>query len=114
MIAFSQKFARSICLAASLALSACAASSGIVPIGPDTYTVSELRAPAAGGGPEAARVVMAESTAFCQRQNRMVLPLALRPDGDPFTPYYPTAYDATFRCLPPADAATTRMQAGHP
>ena len=97
-----------------LALSACVASSGIVPVGPDIYTVSELRAPAAGGGPEAARVVMAESAAFCARQNRAVVPLALRPDGDPFTPYYPTAYDATFRCVPPRSPAAAREQTGRP
>ena len=90
------------------------ASSGIVPVGPDTYTVSELRAPAAGGGPEAARVAIAESAAFCQRQNRVVVPLALRPDGDPFTPYYPTAYDATFRCAPPGDPAAAGEQTGQP
>ena len=95
-------------------LAGCAASSGIVPIGLDTYTVSELRAPAAGGGPEAARIVMAESAAFCQSQNRIVLPLALRPDGDPFTPYYPTAYDATFRCVAPGDPAAAGPQAGRP
>jgi hypothetical protein len=33
------------------------------------------------------------------------VPLYLAPAGDPFTPYYPTAFDATFRCVKPGDAA---------
>jgi len=88
-----------------LALAGCAMGSGIVPIGPDTYTVSELRAPVRGGGAEARRVVLAESDAFCRQQGRVFVPLYLAPAGDPFTPYYPTAFDATFRCLKPNTAA---------
>jgi hypothetical protein len=44
---------------------------------------------------------MVEAAAFCQQQGRLFVPLVLRPDGDPFTPYYPTAFDATFRCAVP-------------
>jgi hypothetical protein len=80
-------------------LAGCAFTTGIVPIGPDTYTVSEMRAPARGGGAEAERVLLAETDAFCRRQNKVFLAIDLRPDGDPYTPYYPTAFDATFRCV---------------
>ncbi len=90
-------------LTGCLAMTGCAFSTGIVPVGTDTYTVSEMRSPAQGGGPAAIRAVMAETSAFCEQQNRVLVPMALRPDGDPYTPYYPTAYDATFRCVPPAD-----------
>ncbi len=64
-----------------------------------------MRAPAVGGGREAQRVVLAEASLFCGQQNRVALPLSLRPDGDPFTPYGPTAFDATFRCVLPGDPA---------
>jgi hypothetical protein len=77
----------------------CAMSSGIVPVGPDTYAASEMRSPARGGGQEAQRALLAETDAFCKRQNKSFLGLTLRPDGDPYTPYYPTAFDATFRCV---------------
>ncbi len=93
-----------------LALAGCATGSGIVPIGPDTYTVSELRAPVRGGGAEARRVVLAESEAFCRQQGRVFVPLYLAPAGDPFTPYYPTAFDATFKCLDPGDQAVARFR----
>ncbi len=81
-------------------MAGCAVTSGIVPIGPDTYAVSEMRSPARGGGEEAKRALLAETDAFCRRQNKVFLAITLRPDGDPYTPYYPTAFDATFRCDP--------------
>ncbi len=87
------------------ALAACAYSSGIIPVGPGIYSVSEMRAPARGGELEAQRAVFAKIATFCGQQNRVVLPLATQPDGDPFTPYGPTAFDATFRCVPPGDPA---------
>ncbi len=90
-------------MAASVA--GCAAGSGIVPVGPGVYALAELRAPVLGGGGAAERAVLAEASAFCQQQNLVFLPLTLRPDGDPFTPYYPTAFDATFRCVSQSDPA---------
>ena len=98
-----QRLAVVVVLVAGVA--GCAAGSGIVPVGPGVYALSELRAPVLGGGGEAERVVLAKATAFCQQQNLVFLPLTLRPDGDPFTPYYPTAFDATFRCVAPNDPA---------
>jgi hypothetical protein len=81
-------------------MAGCTFTTGIVAVGPDTYKVSEMRAPARGGGAEAERVVLAETDAFCRRQNKVFLAIDLRPDGDPYSPYYPTAFDATFRCVP--------------
>jgi hypothetical protein len=86
-------------MASVLALAGCGATTGIVPVAPSTYAVSEMRAPALGGGAEARRVALAEADGFCRQQGRAFSPLSLRPDGDPFTPYYPTAFDVTFRCL---------------
>ncbi len=85
-------------------------TSGIVPVAPNTYTVTELRAPARGGFAEAQRAVLAESTSFCQRQGRVFVPVGLAPGGDPRTPYGPSEFTATFGCLLPGDPATTRLQ----
>jgi hypothetical protein len=101
-------------LAALSLFAGCAAGTGIVPIGPDTYAASEMRAPAVGGGAEARRVLLAESDFFCRQQNQVFVPLMIRPDGDPYTPYYPTAFDATFRCLPAGDPAAAQFEAQHP
>ncbi len=85
-----------LCLAGLL--TACAGTSGVLPIGPNAYTLSEMRAPVVGGGEAAKAAVLRDSAAFCTRQGRAFVLLDAHPDGDPYTPYYPTAYDATFRC----------------
>jgi len=95
-------------------MAGCTFSTGIVPIGPDSYALSEMRAPARGGGAEARRILLTESNAFCRQQNRVFVPITLRPDGDPFTPYYPTAFDATFRCLDAADPAVAAFHTAPP
>jgi hypothetical protein len=87
-----------VAVAAVAGLAGCGTSTGIVQVGLDTYALSEMRSPALGGGLEAQRVVLAEATAFCAQQGRVFQPLRLAPSGDPRTPYYPTAFDAVFRC----------------
>ncbi len=103
-----------VCLVALVLLSGCALSSGIRPVGPNTYTVSEMRAPVRGGGPEAQRVVLAEATAFCEQQNRVFVPLMMTPAGNPYGLYGPSAFDATFQCLTADDPAVTRFHASFP
>ena len=101
---------------ACLVLAGCAAGTGVVPIGPDTYAVSEMRAPVRGGGWEAQRVVLATAAGFCRQRSQGVDLLSLVPGGDPRGLYWPTAFDATFRCRPegqsPAPAAPVPRQDG--
>ena len=85
----------------AVGLAGCGASTGIVQIGPRLYSLSEMRAPVLGGGIEAQRVVLAEASDFCRQQGLLFQPLQLRPSGDPYTPYYPTAFDAVFSCVAP-------------
>ena len=81
-----------------LSVASCTGTTGILPVGPDTYALSEMRAPVLGGGARAREVVLSEATGFCQQQGRYLALLDLRPDGDPRTRYWPTAFDATFQC----------------
>ncbi len=81
-----------------LALSGCAATTGIVPIAPGTFQVNEMRAPVLGGGPEAQRAALAEATGFCAQQGLRFTPLMMAPGGVPYSPYGPTTFTATFRC----------------
>ncbi len=87
-------------LASALCVTSCGSGSGIQAVGPGTWFVSEMRAPALGGGAAAETAALAEAQAFCSSQGRAFVGVWLRPDGDPYTPYYPTAFDATFRCDP--------------
>ncbi len=88
-----------------LAVAGCSLTSGIVPIAPNTYVLSEMRAPVRGGGAEAQRVVLAEADGFCRQQGRDLVMLDLRPDGDPRVREWPTQFDATFQCLTASDTA---------
>jgi hypothetical protein len=88
-------------LAVCLALAACAATTGIVPIGPGTFQVSEMRAPVLGGGPEAQRAAIAEAIGFCARQGLQFAPLSLVPGGVPYSAYGPTNFTTAFRCVAP-------------
>jgi hypothetical protein len=94
-----------VAMLAAPCLTGCALGSGVVPVGPDTYALSEMRAPVRGGGAEAERTVLAEADAFCRQQGRDVFLLDVRPDGDPGTVYWPTAFDATFQCRPASRAS---------
>lgn len=97
------------CVLLVFCLAGCGFSSGVMAVGPDTYAMTEERAPVLGGGREANRLVLAEADRFCRQQGRASAILDLRPDGDPFTPYYPTAFDVTFRCVNEAQAKGDRQ-----
>ena len=61
--------------AISAALTACSMGTGILPAGPDTYTVTERRAPVLGGSTTAQQAAMTEANAFCAQQGRQFLPV---------------------------------------
>jgi hypothetical protein len=91
----------------ALVAAGCAASTGILPAGPDTYTVTERFAPVRGGSTTAQQTALTEANAFCAQQGRQFLPV------DMFTPasanpYGTTGYySVTFRCLLSGDPELT-------
>jgi hypothetical protein len=88
------------------ALSAgCAHSTGILPAGPDTYTISERVAPLRGGGAEAERSALTQASDFCAQQGRQFVPNNMGQSGNLTNPSGPTGYTVTFRCLLPSDPA---------
>jgi hypothetical protein len=89
-------------LIAGAAVAGCVTSSGILPAGPNTYTLKEHVAPIAGGGMQAQRVALEKANAFCKSQGREMMPLDLK-GSDPRGIYGETSYSATFRCLLPTD-----------
>jgi hypothetical protein len=60
---------------ALLGLGACAVSTGILPAGPDTYTVTERRSPVLGGSVEAQKVATLEANDYCAKQGRVFQPM---------------------------------------
>ena len=86
-------------VAATAVLSACAMGTGILPAGPDTYTVTERRAPVLGGSTSAQQAAMTEANAFCAQQGRQFLPVDVVTLASISNPYGTTGYSVTFRCL---------------
>ena len=86
------------CLVVSALLSGCAMSTGILPAGPDTYTLSERYAPIRGGSMTAQQTVMTEANAFCIQQGRQFLPVDMLTPASR-NPWGTTDYSVTFRCL---------------
>jgi hypothetical protein len=93
--------------AVAATLTGCAMSTGILPAGPDTYTVSEHFAPIRGGSTTAQQTALTEANAFCAGQGRQFLPVDML---TPFSanPYGTTNYSVTFRCLSPGDPELAR------
>jgi hypothetical protein len=87
------------------ALTGCASSTGILPAGPDTYTISEKVAPIRGGGDAAEREALTQANAYCAQQGRQFVPNNMGQSGALTNPYGPTGYTVTFRCLSPNDPA---------
>lgn len=92
-------------------LTACTTSTGILPVGPNTYTVSENRAPIRGGGIEAQRIALNEANTYCQQQGRVFVPLTMGQSGDLTNQFGPTGYTATFQCVVSDDSSVAKSGA---
>jgi hypothetical protein len=99
-----------IMVMACAALGGCASSTGILPAGPDTYTISERFAPVRGGGNEAERDALTKANEYCQQQGRVFVPNNMGQSGNLAHPYGATGYTVTFKCLPLDDPAIAKYQ----
>lgn len=85
-------------------LGGCAGTIGVQPAAPGVWVVSEMRAPALGGGPAAQAAALTEAEAFCRQQGTTAAPLDMLPGGFPGSPYGPVAFTVHFRCVPSGGA----------
>jgi len=74
-------------------------SSGVLKVGPDTYTVSTSAGPWAGGIVEAKRMALSEANQYCAQQGKDIFVISKE---DPRMG--PT--EVTFRCLKKGASAT--------
>lgn len=99
-----------VALLGAAALAGCASSTGVLPAGPDTYTLSEKFAPIRGGGEEAQREALTKANGFCAEKGRVFVPAMMGQSGALANPYGPTGYTVTFRCLLPNDPAVAQYR----
>jgi hypothetical protein len=93
---------KTACFAFLALMTGCATSSGVLKMGPDTYSVSVSAAPARGGITGAKRMAYAEATQECEKQGKELLAVSEESGHD-----FPAAgrVDLTFRCLDKNDPA---------
>jgi len=94
-------------LAFLLLLAGCAIGTGILPVGPNTYTVREEYAPIRGGATAAEQAALIEANTFCAQQGRqfLVVDMVAPPR---WNMWGPTGYGVSFRCLLPGDPELER------
>lgn len=93
-------------LVISLFLTSCAQSSGVLKMGPDTYTVSIHAAPARGGIPGAKKLALTEANNHCTTLNKEIFVTNI--NSYPSSHFPGGTADITFRCLSSSDSALHR------
>lgn len=96
-----------IMLAAAVTLGACANSSGVQPVGPDTYTVFATAGGLAGGTAGAVERAMGDANAHCASQGRQIAVDALQSGGGGADE---GSVSVVFKCLLPGDPQLQRPQ----
>jgi hypothetical protein len=88
----------------SLALGGCASSTGVLPFGKDTYTLSTSVHLTRGGAGAAKTTALQEASAYCTSNGTEMVPVSAEPSvmGE-----Y-TNYDIVFRCLSSDDPDNAR------
>src|SRR5712691_1528658 len=81
-----------------LTLFGCQISTGVLPAGPNTYTLTKHTAPILGGSLTAQQQALTEANAYCAQQGRVFIPSEMTTPASA-NPYGPTNYSVTFRCL---------------
>ena len=94
------------------ALVGCTSNTGILPAGPDTYTLTARAAPILGGSDAAQSSALNEANEFCQAKGRVFVPNNMAQQAG-MPNQRATGYSVTFRCLLPNDPAVAsyRLQA---
>ena len=93
----------------ALVLVACANSSGVLSIGPDTFTISTSASPGKGGVPAAKRIAYEEATDECTKRGRKVFALSEKTSSPTWTEGM-ASMELNFRCLRPDDPEFQRQR----
>jgi hypothetical protein len=100
---------RFIVIIAALLIGGCATSTGVLPAGPDTYTITEKFAPIRGGSDEAEKDALSKASDYCAQKGREFVPNNMGPAGPILNP---NGYTVTFRCLLADDPAVKNYRLG--
>lgn len=97
---------KSLLILSGALLTGCAQSSGVLKMGPDTYSVSVHAAPARGGEPGAMRLAMTEANQACAALGRETL--VRNVSSGPSSHLPGGTVDLIFQCLAGSDEGLQR------
>jgi len=100
-----------IVLAVAVALAGCANSSGVMKVGPDTFTIATSASPGKGGIPAAKRIAYEEARAECSKRGLEVFALSEKASSPTWTEGMANM-ELNFRCLRVDDAEFQRQKVG--
>ena len=99
-----------ISVVAAIVLAGCANSSGVVKVGPDTFTISTSASPGKGGVPAAKRIAYQEAAAECAKRGGLdVFALSEKAASPTWTEGMATM-ELNFRCLRADDPEFKRQR----
>jgi len=98
-----------ISLAIAAALAACANSSGVMKVGPDTFTISTSASPGKGGVPAAKRIAYEEASTACASRGLEVFALSEKTASPSWTEGM-ASMELNFRCLKADDPEFKRQR----
>lgn len=96
-------------IALAFALVACANSSGVLEIGPDTFTISTSASPGKGGIPAAKRIAYQEAADECTKRGLKVFALSEKTSSPTWTEGM-AGMELNFRCLRANDPEFQRQR----
>ena len=99
-----------ITISAAFILTACSSSSGVVKIGPDTFTISTSASPGKGGVPAAKRIAYQEAGEECSRRGGLEVFTLSEKASSPTWTEGMAHMDLNFRCLRPNDFEFQRQR----
>jgi len=96
-------------IALALVLTACANSSGVLKIGPETFTISTSASPGKGGIPAAKKIAYQEANEECSRRGLEVFVLNEKTSSPTWTEGM-ASMELNFRCLGSNDPEFRRQR----
>lgn len=96
--------------AATFALMACSNSSGVLKIGPDTFTISTSASPGKGGIPAAKRIAYQEAGEECARRGGLEVFALNEKTASPTWTEGMASMELNFRCLRSDDPEFQRQR----
>ncbi len=91
-------------------LNGCSSSSGVLKVGPDTYTISTSASPGKGGIPAAKRIAYQEATAECVAKGNLEVFVLSEKSSSPTWTEGMSNVEVNFRCLPKSDPEFQRQR----